>query len=65
MNPENLSSEALSLFNTLPAEGQREACSLAESLSEDEAVYLAALRTMPAEKKRQFLFSLSKKKWGL
>ncbi|HXH71932.1 MAG TPA: hypothetical protein VNI58_03870 [Mariprofundaceae bacterium] len=65
MNPENLSAEALRLFNRLPPEGQRQAMRLAESLSEEEAVYLAALRTMPEKQRRQFLFTLSKKKWGL
>lgn len=65
MNPENLSAEALRLFNSLPADGQNEAIRLAESHSEEEAVYLAALRSMPEKKRRQFLFSLSKKKWGL
>ncbi|GAV20909.1 hypothetical protein MMIC_P1885 [Mariprofundus micogutta] len=65
MNPEELSFEALSLFNALSSDGQRQACHLAESLPEDEAVYLAAMRSMPKAKRRQFLFSLSKKRWGL
>lgn len=65
MNPENLSVEALRLFNRLSPEGQREAVLLAESHTEDEAVYLAALRSMPENERRRFLFSLSKKKWGL
>jgi hypothetical protein len=65
VNPENLSAEALSLFNHLPPEGQREAIRLAETLGDEEAVYLATLRTMPEKDRRRFLFSLSKKKWGL
>jgi len=65
MNPENLSAEALRLFNSLPPEGQREALQLAETHTEEEAVYLAALRSMPEKQRRQFLFSLSRKKWGL
>lgn len=65
MNPENLSIEALSLFNALSRDAQEEVLTLAESLPEEEAVYLAALRSMPKAKRRQFLFSLSKKKWGL
>jgi len=65
MNPENLSIESLSLFNALSADSQQEAMRLAESMSEEEAVYLAVLRSMPKEKRREFLFKLSKKKWGL
>jgi hypothetical protein len=65
MNPENLSADALSLFNHLPPEGQRAAIRLAETLDDEEAVYLATLRTMPEKQRRQFLFALSKKKWGL
>ena len=65
MNPENLSADALSLFNALSPDGQREACDLVEELPEEQAVYIAALRTMPEVKRRQFLFSLSKKRWGL
>lgn len=65
MNPENLSLEALSLFNSLNAEGQREAAALAETLPEEEAVYLAALRQMPEKERRRFLFGLSRKKWKL
>ena len=65
MDPENLSAEALRLFNSLSAAGRREAVKLAETLGEEEAVYVAALRSMPKEKRRQFLFTLSKKKWGL
>jgi len=65
MNPENLSIETLSLFNHLNVEGQREAIALAESLPEDEAVYLAVLRQMPESERRRFLFSLSQKRWGL
>jgi len=65
MDPENLSVDALRLFNSLPAEGQREAIRLAESHSEEEAVYLAALRRMPAKQRRELLFLLSKRKWGL
>ncbi|WP_162847944.1 hypothetical protein [Mariprofundus erugo] len=53
------------LFNSLNADGQRQACMLAESHTEEEAVYLAALRSMPPDKRRKFLFSLSKKRWGL
>ncbi|WP_018294142.1 hypothetical protein [Mariprofundus ferrooxydans] len=60
-----MSAQALRLFNTLSSDVQREALTLAESLPEDEAVYVAALRSMPTNKRRQFLFSLSKKKWGL
>jgi hypothetical protein len=65
MNPENLSAEALSLFNHLTSEGQREAIRLAHTLGDEEAVYLATLRTMPEKDRRRFLFALSKKKWGL
>jgi len=65
MNPENLSVEALNLFNNLQREAQKEAVQLAETHSEEEAVYLAALRSMPEKKRREFLFSLSKTKWGL
>ncbi|HXH64574.1 MAG TPA: hypothetical protein VNH42_03575 [Mariprofundaceae bacterium] len=65
MNPENLSAEALSLFNHLPPEGQREAVRLAETLGDEEAVYLATLRAMPEKRRRQFLFALSRRKWGL
>jgi hypothetical protein len=65
MNPENLSAEALSLFNQLPFEGQREAILLAQTLGDEEAVYMATLRTMPEKDRRRFLFALSKKKWGL
>jgi len=65
MNPENLIIETLALFNALSSESQREAMDLAEAMTEDEAVYLAALRNIPKEKRRRFLFSLSKKKWGL
>jgi len=65
MNPENLSIETLSLFNQLPADARREACNLAESMPEEEAVYITLLRNLPNDKKRQLLFSLSKKKWGL
>jgi len=65
MDPENLSVDALRLFNSLPAEGQREAVRLAETNSEEEAVYLAALRRMPPKQRRELLFLLSKRKWGL
>ena len=65
MNPENLGIDTLSLFNKLSTDGQREACYLAESMPEEEAVYIAILRSIPNDKKRQLLFSLSKKKWGL
>ncbi|HKI62786.1 MAG TPA: hypothetical protein VKA31_10870 [Mariprofundaceae bacterium] len=65
MNPENLSSAALRLFNHLPADVQRQAVNLSESLPEDEAVYLAALRSMPENERRQLLFELSRHKWGL
>lgn len=65
MNPENLSAEALRLFNTLSPEAQRQAVELSETLPEEEAVYVAALRHMTAKEKRRFLFALSKHKWGL
>ncbi len=65
MNPENLSAEALSLFNSLPPEGQRAAIRLAETHGDEEAVYLATMRSMPEKDRRQFLFALSRKKWGL
>jgi len=65
MNPENLTAEALSLFNNMSPDAQREASSLAVSLSEDEAVYLAAFRAVEKDKRRQFLFCLSKNRWGL
>jgi len=65
MNPENLSAEALSLFNHLPPEGQREAMRLAEALGDEEAVYLATMRSMPEKRRRQLLFALSKRKWDL
>lgn len=65
MNPETLSLEALSLFNSLNAEGRREATLLAETLPEEEAVYIAALRQMPADKRRRFLFELSRQRWRL
>ncbi|MDQ6971623.1 MAG: hypothetical protein Q9M30_03155 [Mariprofundaceae bacterium] len=65
MNPENLSAQALQLFNDLAADVQRQAVSLSESLPEEEAVYLAAMRSMPEKQRRQLLFSLSRRKWGL
>ena len=65
MNPENLSAEALSLFNRLPPEGQRAAIRLAEHMGDEQAVYLATLRTLPEAARRRFLFALSRKKWGL
>jgi len=65
MNPENLSAEALRLFNTLSADVQRQAVSLSETVSEDEAVYLATMRSMSEKERRQFLFKLSSQKWGL
>jgi len=65
MNPENLSAEALRFFNRLSADIQRQAVTLAESLPEEEAVYMAALRSMPQEQRRQLLFELSSQKWGL
>lgn len=65
MNPENLSAEALSLFNKLPPEGQRTAIRMAETLGDELAVYLVTLRTMPEQARRRFLFALSKRKWGL
>lgn len=65
MNPENMSIEALQLFNTFSDEVRQQAVLLSETLSENEAVYLAALRNMPAKERRRFLFSLSKQKWGL
>ncbi|PIP02543.1 MAG: hypothetical protein COW18_03380 [Zetaproteobacteria bacterium CG12_big_fil_rev_8_21_14_0_65_54_13] len=60
-----MSAEALRLFNTLSADVQRQAVALSETVSEDEAVYLAALRSMPEKERRQFLFKLSGQKWGL
>jgi len=65
MNPENLSAAALRLFNTLPADVQRQAVVLAESLPEDEAVYLAAMRSMPEKERRRMLFAISGHKWGI
>jgi len=65
MNPEELGLEALSLFNTLNADGRREASRLAETLPADEAVYVAVLRQMPEKERRRFLFKLSQKKWKL
>lgn len=65
MNPDNMNAEALTLFNTLSADVQRQACYLTESHSENEAVYLAALRSMPQDRRREFLFTLSKQRWGL
>ena len=65
MNPENLSADALSLFNSLSSYGQQEACELVEEMPEEQAVYIAALRSMPKDQRRQFIFSLSKKRWGL
>jgi len=65
LNPENLSTDALSLFNALSPDGQRHACGLTEEMPEEQAVYIAALRAMPKEKRRAFIFSLSKKRWGL
>lgn len=65
MNPENLTHETLTLFNSLDAVGQREATELTESFSENEAVYLAALRQMPTSERRRLIFALSRKKWGL
>jgi len=65
MNPENLSAEALRLFNSLSSEVQRQATALAETHSEEEAVYLAALRNMPEKERRRLLFALSRRKWGL
>ena len=65
LNPENLSSDALSIFNNLPNELQREVIQLCESHSEDEAVYLTAMRNMNEREKRKFLFRLSRNRWGL
>ncbi|ATX81912.1 hypothetical protein Ga0123462_1045 [Mariprofundus ferrinatatus] len=65
MNPENLSADALTIFNNLPAELQRQAIALCESHSEDEAVYLIALRNMNERERRKFLFRLSRNRWGL
>ena len=65
MNPENLSAEALRLFNSLNPETQREVITLAENLSEEEAVYVAVLRHMKPDEKRRLLFALSRHKWGL
>ena len=65
LNPENLSSDALSIFNRLPSALQSEVIALCESHSEDEAVYLTALRNMDEREKRKLLFRLSRKKYGL
>jgi len=65
MNPENLSAEALRIFNNLPTELQSEAMQLCLSHSETEAVYLTALRNMDEREKRKFLFRLSRTRWGL
>jgi len=65
MNPENLTYETLMLFNSLDAEGQREATKLMESFSENEAVCLVALRQMPTSERRRLIFALSRKRWGL
>ncbi len=65
MNPENLSADALTLFNSLPSHGQQQACELVDEMPEEQAVYIAALRSIPKEKRRQFIFSLSKKRWEL
>jgi len=65
MNPENLSMKALGLFNSLPPDVQRQALMLATSHPDEEAVYLAALRSMPEKQRRRFLFSLSSSKWGI
>jgi len=65
MNPENLTSDALTLFNRLGAEARREAVLLTESLSENEAVYLAAMRHMGESERREMLFVLSRERWGL
>lgn len=65
MNPENLTSEALALFNSLGLEARHEAVRLAGALPETEAVYLAAMRRMDDKERRELLFSLSRKKWEL
>lgn len=65
MNPENLSAEALRIFNNLPPELQQEVIQLCELHSENEAVYLTALRNMDEREKRKFLFGLSRIKHGL
>lgn len=65
MNPENLTSDALSLFNKLGAEARREAVLLTESLTENEAVYLAAMRRMSSKERREMIFALSRERWGL
>ena len=65
MNPENLSVEALGLFNRLSDEGRSMAMALLESLTEDEAVYVATLRTSSEKERRRLIFMLSRRKWGL
>jgi len=65
MNPENLTSDALALFNRLGPEARREAVLLTGSHSENEAVYLAAMRRMSEKRKRELLFNLSRMKWNL
>jgi len=65
VNPENLSTEALHIFNNLPSELQQEVLQLCELHSENEAVYLTALRNMDEREKRKFLFRLSRIKHGL
>ncbi|ATX79784.1 hypothetical protein Ga0123461_1368 [Mariprofundus aestuarium] len=65
MNPENLSIDALQIFNNLPSELQQQAIQLCGSHSEDEAVYLVALRNMNERERRKLLFRLSRKRWGL
>jgi len=65
VNPENLSAEALRIFNNLPSELQREVILLCESHPEDEAVYLTAMRNMNERERRKLLFRLSRKRWNL
>ena len=65
MNPENLSEQALQIFNNLPADLQQQAVYLSQSHDEDEAVYLTALRNMDERERRKFLFRLSRNRWGL
>ena len=65
MNPENLNADALSLFNSLGTEARSEAVMLTEEFSENEAVYLAAMRSMDVKSKRELLFALSRNRWGL
>lgn len=65
MNPENLSADALQIFNKLPADLQYQVAALCASYSEDEAVYLTALRNMEERERRKLIFQLSRNKHGL